>query len=265
MTSWQLHKKSGAQHQGINTIIIALVLLSLDPIVKSGPHKQGHNNVLHSVTVCPQMWSNSMCVCMCVSVCVCMCICVCVCRSNAFECGGLSTSPVKMAATPISFSQQFVGNPTIFNRRIISIREMKGAVFTNVIWVAIRECYCTDHTSVASQHEFHNKIWHDSDCLELRASSLHIIHHHIRHTSIPAMISGIWSFDFSMDVQWEQDQGNYYWYYLSHMQPTHPHTHTHTHIHMYTCTHTYMHTEKNKTKASLSIKLYWLIWYQHSR
>ncbi len=41
MTSWQLGKKSGPQNQGTNAIIIALILLSLDPIVKSGLHNTG--------------------------------------------------------------------------------------------------------------------------------------------------------------------------------------------------------------------------------
>ncbi len=40
-TSWQLHKKSGPQNQGTNAIIIALILLSLDPIVRSGLHNTG--------------------------------------------------------------------------------------------------------------------------------------------------------------------------------------------------------------------------------
>ncbi len=40
MTS-QLRQQSGPQNQGTNAIIIALILLSLDPIVESGLHDTG--------------------------------------------------------------------------------------------------------------------------------------------------------------------------------------------------------------------------------
>ncbi len=39
--SWQLGQKSGQKNQGTNAIIIALILLLLDPIVKSGLHYTG--------------------------------------------------------------------------------------------------------------------------------------------------------------------------------------------------------------------------------
>ncbi len=45
VTSWQLSQKSGPKNQGTNAIIIALILLSLDPIVKSRLHSQGYNDI----------------------------------------------------------------------------------------------------------------------------------------------------------------------------------------------------------------------------
>ncbi len=47
VTSWQLGQKSGPKNQDTNAIIIALILLSLNLIVKSGLHSQGYNNVAY--------------------------------------------------------------------------------------------------------------------------------------------------------------------------------------------------------------------------
>ncbi len=44
-------KNKGQKNQGTNAIIIALILLSLDPIVKSGLHSQGYNKISSVVVV----------------------------------------------------------------------------------------------------------------------------------------------------------------------------------------------------------------------
>ncbi len=54
--SWRYstwHHDNWVKNQGTNAIIIALILLSLDPIVKSGLHSQGYNNRWH----CFEMFS----------------------------------------------------------------------------------------------------------------------------------------------------------------------------------------------------------------